>query len=316
MYKKQIMKAIDLFAGCGGMSLGFINAGFQISHAYDNWDASNACYRLNFNHGIKKIDLNDVDTAIKEINKYSFDIVIGGPPCQDFSHAGKRSEGKRADLTEAYAQIISGIKPQWFVMENVDRIVKSQAYSKAKGIFIEAGYGITELVLDASYCGVPQVRKRFFAIGKLGEKHNFLYFDFISKLSLSRQLTVKEYLGSKLNIEYYYRHPRNYSRRAIFSVNEPSPTIRGVNRPIPSGYLGHPNDPVKIDTSIRPLTTEERALIQTFPETFKFVGTKTDKEQIIGNAVPVNLAKFVAEVIINYQEKECMQKQQVMELVL
>jgi DNA (cytosine-5)-methyltransferase 1 len=310
------MKAIDLFAGCGGMSLGFIKAGFQITQAYDNWDIAIECYRLNFNHGIKKIDLNDISYVTNDIKKYPFDIIIGGPPCQDFSHAGKRKEGRRADLTEIFAQIVSNLLPKWFVMENVDRIAKSQAYNKAKNILINTGYGITDLVLNASYCGVPQIRKRFFAIGKLGENHNFLYNDFISKLSSARQLTIKDYFGTKLNIEYYYRHPRNYNRRAIFSVNEPSPTIRGVNRPIPSGYIGHPNDPIPINASIRPLTTEERAMIQTFPESFIFVGSKTDKEQIIGNAVPVNLAKFVADTIMKYQEKLCYQKQKMMEAIL
>ena len=113
-------------------------------------------------------------------------------------------------------------------------------------------------------------------------------------------MTVKDYFGDKIDIEYYYRHPRSYARRGIFSVNEPSPTIRGVNRPLPSGYTLHHNDPVKSLDGIRPLTTEERARIQTFPESFQFAGSKSDVEQMIGNAVPVNLGKFVASAILEY----------------
>ena len=116
-------------------------------------------------------------------------------------------------------------------------------------------------------------------------------------------MTVKDYLGEKIDIEYYYRHPRSYARRGIFSVNEPSPTIRGVNRPIPAGYTIHANDPVKDLKGIRPLTTKERSMIQTFPETFRFIGSKSEIEQMIGNAVPVNLGKFVALVIKDYLEK-------------
>lgn len=113
-------------------------------------------------------------------------------------------------------------------------------------------------------------------------------------------MTVKDFFGNKIDIEYYYRHPRSYARRGIFSVNEPSPTIRGVNRPLPSGYTLHHNDPVKSLDGIRPLTTDERARIQTFPESFQFAGSKSDVEQMIGNAVPVNLGKYVASAILEY----------------
>lgn len=82
-------------------------------------------------------------------------------------------------------------------------------------------------------------------------------------------------------------------------MDEPSPTIRGVNRPVPQGYTRHPNDPECID-GLRPLTTQERAQVQTFPKEFVFNGTKTDLEQIIGNAVPVKLAEFVANRITDY----------------
>lgn len=110
-------------------------------------------------------------------------------------------------------------------------------------------------------------------------------------------MTVRDYLGNALGIEYYYRHPRSYVRRGIFSIDEPSPTIRGVNRPMPKGYKIHNNDPVKTKDGIRPLTSIERSYIQTFPNSFRFSGSKTDIEQMIGNAVPVNLAAFVAESI-------------------
>ena len=73
-------------------------------------------------------------------------------------------------------------------------------------------------------------------------------------------------------------------------MNEPSPTVRGVNRPVPQGYTKHNADPQNADlATVRPLTTIERSYIQTFPKTFKFQGTKTNLEQMIGNAVPINL---------------------------
>lgn len=76
--------------------------------------------------------------------------------------------------------------------------------------------------------------------------------------------------------------------------------MRGVNHPIPAGYPGHPKDACKIGPEVRPLTTLERSLIQTFPANFKWAGSKTDREQMIGNAVPVNLGKFVAQSLLAY----------------
>jgi DNA (cytosine-5)-methyltransferase 1 len=113
-------------------------------------------------------------------------------------------------------------------------------------------------------------------------------------------MTLFDYFGKSLGIEYYYRHPRSYARRGIFSIYEPSPTIRGVNRPIPKGYTKHDGDPVEISDKVRPLTTKERSRIQTFPDNFIFNGSKTVLEQVIGNAVPVKLAEFVATCIMEY----------------
>ena len=294
------MKVIDLFCGCGGLSLGFQKAGYEVLAAFDNWDEAVTVYHNNFVHPVIKQDLSDVETTVEEIKKFNPDMIIGGPPCQDFSSAGKRNEDNgRGDLTVHYAQIVSAIKPEWFVMENVDRILKTGKLVEARKIFKESGYGLTETVLNASFCGVPQRRKRFIMIGHLGEKDGFMS-DVLEKRQASKEMTIKDYFGNQIDIQYYYRHPRSYARRGVFSVDEPSPTIRGVNRPMPAGYKLHPTDPVTSLEGIRPLSTLERSMIQTFPKNFKFIGTKTGMEQMIGNAVPVNLAKFVGDSVMAY----------------
>ena len=296
-----MIKAVDLFCGCGGMSLGFQNAGFQLLAAYDNWDAAINIYRSNFDHPIIKADLNS-DQAIEDIRTLSPDIIIGGPPCQDFSIAGQRNMGERANLTIRYAQIIAQIKPEWFVMENVYNIERMPVLPRMMQIVKNAGYGLNVRILDASRCGVPQKRNRFFMVGHLGDKDGFL--DAIIERGLSeRQMTVHDYLGDSLDTEFYYMHPRSYNRRAVFSIHEPSSTIRGVNRPIPANYQHHPADKADITDGVRCLTTKERSYIQTFPESFKFVGSKTEMEQAIGNAVPVKLAEYVAKCIIAYTKE-------------
>ena len=104
------MRVIDLFAGCGGMSLGFGNVGFDIVAAFDNWDAAITIYESNFSHPIYKKDLG-ADDVIQQISDLHPDIIMGGPPCQDYSIAGKRELGKRANLTIRFAEIVSTVKP-------------------------------------------------------------------------------------------------------------------------------------------------------------------------------------------------------------
>lgn len=291
------MRTVDLFAGCGGMSLGFQSKGFDIVGAFEWWDAAVKCYEKNFKHPVFQMDLSNTALAIEKITELEPDIIIGGPPCQDFSHAGKRIESDRAELTDSYARIVTAVLPKYFIMENVDRARNSQAYANARKMFKDADYGLTEIVLDASLCGTPQKRKRFICFGMLGVGDDFA--SNIIKVRLAKKpMTLRDYFGNKLGFEYYYRHPRNYNRRAVFSIDEPAPTMRGVNRPIPKGYPGHPNDACPVGEATHALTTNERALIQTFPKSFKWVGTKTEIEQMIGNAVPVNLAKFIAETVL------------------
>ncbi|WP_209332310.1 DNA cytosine methyltransferase [Lunatimonas salinarum] len=293
------MIGIDLFSGCGGMTLGFEMANIRVIKAYEYWDEAIKCYKKNFEHPIEKADLSNYKLYLKDISGANPDIIFGGPPCQDFSHAGKRLEGNRADLTRSFAEIVASVRPKWYVMENVDRSRNSLAYKGARKILKDSGYGITEVVLDASLCGAPQKRKRFFSIGLQNSLDGFLLYDLKKNLSNS-PMTIRAFFNGVFDVEFYYRHPRNYSRRAIFSIDEPSPTIRGVNRPVPAGYTGHPNDPVKID-GIRELSTFERSLIQTFPKDFIFPSnSKTTNEQLIGNAVPIKLAEYVAKAVFKH----------------
>ena len=186
------MKVIDLFSGCGGLSLGFKQAGFDIVAAYDNWQPAITVYQANFKHPIFNIDLSDENAAIKHIAEHQPDMIIGGPPCQDFSSAGKRNEDNgRGDLTISYARIISTLKPSWFVMENVPTITKSTKLTIARELFKQAGYGLTQTVLNAALCGVPQRRKRFIMIGHLGDQDNFMLEAITKRLSAKdRQKTA------------------------------------------------------------------------------------------------------------------------------
>lgn len=292
------MKTIDLFCGCGGMSLGFENAGFTIISAYDNNKAALETYKKNFSHPAELADLSN-DAIIPVLKKQRPDLIIGGPPCQDFSIAGPRNHtGSRANLTLQYAKIIFAVRPKYFVMENVYNIERFPVLEQALRLFKSAGYGLTRGVFDASLMGVPQARKRFFLIGGLSKSDDFLTQALKNDLS-DKPMTVRDALGNRLKTDFYYMHPRSYNRRGIFSVDEPSSTIRGVNRPMPLNYKPHSADKTTKLTKVRALSFDERALIQSFPADFEFVGTKSQIEQQIGNAVPVKMAEYIARHLMD-----------------
>lgn len=297
------MRIVDLFCGGGGLSYGLEQAGHKIVAAYDWWQPALDFYNRNISsHHAYKLDLSDVERAAIEIRRWKPEAIVGGPPCQDFSSAGKRNEnGGRASLTTAYAQIVAAVRPKMFVMENVSRAIKTKIYRQALRTLKEAGYDLAVAILDASLCGVPQARRRIVVVGGLGISVSEI-IDIYRAHQSHKPMTIRDYLGDELKLDYYYRHPRSYARRGIFSVDEPSPTIRGVNRPIPLGYPGHEGDAVPITTpGLRPLTTRERSRIQTFPATWDLCGRKSDVEQIIGNAVPCALGEFIGRALTAFE---------------
>ena len=295
------MQAISLFSGAGGLDLGFEQAGIDVIMANDSWSRATDTYSIN-RPGAEvltgSIDTH-AQTLIETGRQNDADLVFGGPPCQDFSSAGWRTgEGERASQTANFADIALGIRPEWIVMENVNTIMSigSRYVNMIITQIKKAGYGITAQVLDAVDFGVPQFRKRFFLIAKMDGRDDDQEIKSRIDGEKRDRKTVKEYDPS-LDTEYYYRHPWSFERRAIFSVDEPSPTIRGVNRPIPPSYKIHHNDATDDLEQVRPLTTDERAFLQTFPKGYRFMGNKTEREQQIGNSVPPMMARAVAEAV-------------------
>ncbi len=125
---KDSISVIDLFAGCGGLSKGFHEAGFKIILANELWEPAIASYKENF-PDVKMIDGNirnkDIkEKIVKESKKYDVDVIIGGPPCQGFSSSGYRNPlDERGNLFKEYAALIKEIQPKIFLMENVKGIL-------------------------------------------------------------------------------------------------------------------------------------------------------------------------------------------------
>ncbi|MGO1162317.1 DNA cytosine methyltransferase [Brucella sp. C7-11G] len=290
------MRAVELFCGAGGMSLGLKNAGFEIVQAYDAWDSAVATYRENIGHHAWQHDLNDILGVGSMIASLQPDMICGGPPCQDYSAAGRRQEGENASMTKAFAMLVVIARPQWFLMENVQRAANSKAWTEAREIVQRAGYGLTEAKLDASYFGVAQSRKRLFVIGCLGERDGFLASALVAAKS-EKQKTLRDLFGADCPESIYF-HPRLKGKRGVWTSSEPAPTLRASSlRPIPKSRN------VPDDTAV--LTEEQMAQIQGFPNSWKWLGkTKHDRMQLIANAVPPPLAEAIGEVILQREAGE------------
>jgi DNA (cytosine-5)-methyltransferase 1 len=166
--KKNKIKVIGLFSGCGGLDLGFKQAGYDLIWANDILKDACDTYRLNIgdhivNEDITKFDLNTIPNA---------DIIIGGPPCQGFSGIGKRDPNdNRSSLVYSYLDVVDKVQPKIFLFENVTGIKSSKAADGSKVIdnlkqaFENIGYHINIYTLNAADYGVPQRRKRVFIIG-------------------------------------------------------------------------------------------------------------------------------------------------------
>ena len=247
MYKYMIghgrgfVRAVELFCGAGGMSRGLVDAGFNVVRAYDAWPAAVETYRRNIGPHVVEVDLNNLLTIVLEISALAPDIVCGGPPCQDYSLAGRREEGKNASMTIAFAIVVATVRPQWFVMENVTQAQKSQAWAEARAMLKRAGYGLSESRLNASYYGVPQSRRRLFVVGRLGERDGFLQSAIATKASAA-PMTLRQFFGSAVPEAVFFPATSD-ARRSFFSADESAPTIRERSiRPLPEGHRYHPAD--------------------------------------------------------------------------
>ncbi len=168
---KNSYNVIDLFCGCGGLSLGFKNAGYNILLGIDIWQDALDTYTKNLGADTLCGDLSEVtfDEVDLKIGGQHVDVIIGGPPCQGFSVAGKRIvEDKRNQLYKSFVAMVEHYKPRAFMMENVPNIL-----SLGNGVirdqilkdFSEIGYNVVFKVLTASDYGVPQNRRRTIFVG-------------------------------------------------------------------------------------------------------------------------------------------------------
>ncbi len=323
------MKVVSFFAGAGGLDLGFQKAGFEIIWANefdkDIWET----YEKNHPNTIldKRSIVNIPTDEVPDC-----DGIIGGPPCQSWSEAGAQRgiKDKRGQLFYDFIRILTAKQPKFFLAENVSGMLlnrHSDALENIKEMFREAGIGyeLSFKMVNSSDYNVPQDRKRVFFIGirkDLNFKYEFEEPNF-EKITLKEAIfDLKDTVLSGL--EYNKTNGENclvpnheymiggfstiyMSRNRVRSWDEQSFTIQAGGRHAPI----HPQAPKMkfIEQNIRVfvpgkehlyrrLSVRECARIQTFPDNFIFhYNNISAGYKMIGNAVPVNLAHFLASSI-------------------
>ena len=343
---------IDLFAGVGGLSLGFEMEGFDILLANEFDQSIATAYKEN--HKSTNVVVGDITSLdlSKVFGEYvnKIDVVIGGPPCQGFSQKGKRKtiNDERNFLFKHYVEVVKFVKPKYFVMENVPNLLTAEKgffLNEIKGLFKGYGYSIRYGILNAADYGVPQNRRRAIIIGKylatppelpLPCKQKGTIWDAISDLaylesgegefeqeyrnSPKSDYEKKMRKGSKI----LYNHmatkhsalalerlslippnagkevlPKEHITKSVYSgtwsrmkQNDVAVTITTRFDTPSSGKFTHP-------FLNRAITVREAARLQSFPDTFKFIGSKMSQMKQVGNAVPPLLARKIARVIMH-----------------
>ena len=350
---------IDLFCGCGGFSLGFQQAGFQVQLGVDLWADATTTFKKNFpdsvalNEDIKNVSGKAI-VEMLQVAKDEIDVIVGGPPCQGFSVSGKRNENDpRNELYKSFVRIVGSIMPKIFIMENVPglaRLFNGKALESVIADFSELGYDVKHEILSANFYGVPQQRRRVFFVGinrkKIMNTQTFIFPEKTMGNGTGVEMLTCEDAISDLdfvpddrvlgeNIDYalpplskYQEKMRSSSLRLLnHSITLHKERTKEIIAMVPDGgnYKTLPQelwstrkvniawtrmDSQKpcftIDTghnhhfhyrANRVPTVRESARIQSFPDSFEFVGIKTSQLKQVGNAVPPLLVEAIAREI-------------------
>ena len=310
------MKAIDLYSGIGGWTLGLKMAGIDVVQSFEYWPTAIETYNNNFRKNIKPTDLRAYDINTLPYNPGDIDIVVGSPPCTQFSYANR---GGRGDIDDGLVDIkiflsfVKKLNPKYWVMENVPRVKKillshmneeGGALNEYKSILKNAEIKI----IDCSEFGIPQKRKRMIAgnidfdklytykenlptmplwqvIGAFKEDENIdpIYKNSVEILTDHMFEDSLDEETERINKSLKTKHPIYNKMSFPDDLNKPSRTITATCTKVSRESIiikeGNKN--------YRRLTVRERATIQTFPIDFQFSGhSYSSKLKMIGECYP------------------------------
>lgn len=334
-FRKQNMENeynfIEVCAGAGGLSKGFINKKFKPLLLNDNDKSCIETLKLNHsNINIFKGCMLDID--LDQYKNKSIDVLMGGVPCQSFSQAGKRQgiEDDRGKLIIHFIKMIDTLNPKVFLIENVQGLVTHNKGKTLDLVIKEINklnkYKVDYKVLNANDYSVPQNRKRLIIVGinnNLNKTFNFptphvykpVLKDVLTNCPVSEGALYKPdkiELMKKIPqggcwVDLSLEEQKSYMGNSFDSGGGKRGILKRLDMDKPSLTLL--TTPSQKQTErchpleTRPLQILEYARIQTFPDDYKFAGSISQKYKQIGNAVPVKLAEAIAEEILKILDK-------------
>lgn len=330
------IKTLSLFSGAGGLDIGFSDIGFQIVSSVEIEEKFCETLQLNAGKGKRFSETSVHCVDIKDFsgdNLTDIDFIIGGPPCQSFSAAGRRANGvmgiedERGTLFREYVRLLKKLSPKGFLFENVYGITGAQdgrAWHEILTAFTEVGYKLSYRVIDAADYGVPQHRERLIIVGL---KDSFFQFprpthgpDSVGSIPFYNAGTALEGVVSAESDESNqlggrYAHlledippGLNYSFYTE-EMGHPSPLFAWRSKFSDFLYKADPAEPVRtikasggaytgpLHWENRFFNCEEYKRLQTFPDDYLISGSKQTAVKQIGNSVPPQLARIMAVAI-------------------
>jgi DNA (cytosine-5)-methyltransferase 1 len=310
---------VDLFCGAGGMTQGLLQAGFQPVASVEVNPIASATHIKNFpdcHHFCDDIKNLNSQNFLAQIGSPEVHLVVGGPPCQGFSVAGKRDPNDpRNRLFREFVRIVSEIRPWYVVMENVPGILTIQKGAVKQAIceaFEEIGYPhVSVAVLESAAYGIPQIRPRaIFIANRFGMPNPYPKPQLLSEKYKAIESAIDdlpEYTRiPEINHEWT-RHSAEYMER-LAKVPAGGSLYASYADAFKRQYPGKPSMTVKENhggTHIHPylnrvISAREMARLQTFPDSFIFEGSMKKAMWQIGNAVPPRLAECIGFALVPY----------------
>jgi DNA (cytosine-5)-methyltransferase 1 len=318
------MKAIDLYSGVGGWTLGLKMAGVEVVDSFEWWGEANATHSANFNKEIPCRDIRKLDFSTLPAPG-TIDFVVGSPPCTQFSFANRGGNGDIDDgLVDVYQflSVVAYIKPRYWAFENVPRVSQILAKEIASGGRLAQFSGLVKVneVFDMSDFGLPQKRKRAiigdFPVALLrayaAKTVPMTLGDAIAALDAEpvvdpnygitispNQLNdhIKEqplsFEEERLNRESKSYHPVFNRMQFPDAMDRPARTVTALCTRVSRESIIVPNG-----KQYRRLTVRERAVLQSFPITYQFFGRSHEsKVKMIGNAIPPLMTFYIAQAM-------------------
>ena len=324
-YKKRHLKTVSLFAGAGGLDLGFLNAGFDIVWANDIDKYAYESYRHNISDHIVLGDINQLLNKIP-----SHDVLIGGFPCQPFSMMGQQLgfEDERGTLFFTIEQIVRTHRPKIIVLENVKNLEThngGETFARMQRILRDEllddnglGYSVFYQVLNSADFGIPQTRRRVFVVAFDRGYFNNIDINFEFPQPIELQQNLKDILDDSVDKKYFLSEKilptilshgtgNCYSKSEIdLKIARPlCATMHKMHRASQDNYVTDVENRRKFEdteekriSNVRRLTPNECRKLQGFPSEWEINVSDTQAYRQFGNAVTVDVAYNVAMQIV------------------